>query len=80
MKTIPHIEMIQGRREVLDFGLGVQEVFTGDQAKINEIIEKMNDLIDISNGEKEDEHLEQYQCQSIVEGGEVKNCSCGKCF
>ena len=23
---------------------------------------------------------EQYRCQSYVEGGELKDCTCGKCF
>lgn len=26
------------------------------------------------------EKVDTYKCQSIVEGGEVKNCTCGKCF
>lgn len=29
---------------------------------------------------KNAEKVEMYQCQSVVEGGEVKNCTCGNCF
>jgi hypothetical protein len=59
MKVMQHIEKIQGMKQVLDVGLGVEEVFTGDQAKINEIVEKMNDLIDWFNGTKDDDNDEE---------------------
>ena len=44
----------------------------------NEAIEQAIEIIKSKNIKVE--KVDTYKCQSVVEGGEVKNCTCGKCF
>lgn len=37
-------------------------------------------LVEIIESFAEKPKTEQYQCQSYVEGSEVIDCACGKCF
>ena len=58
---------------------------TGDNITINRMV--LADMLTKQTlhgmslkDDQEAKKVEQYQCQSVVEGGEVKNCTCGKCF